>query len=121
MTQDSAVSDLGCRPEHKASMPLLDQLIGIVLACICASPYSDEFTPTLQASKIVVVVALVQQGAGQPDVVHEQTPAHPMAPAEPGDATSVENLRGPAIAEIEADLASHPTPHQVLGLGISCR
>jgi hypothetical protein len=55
-------------------MPLLDQLIRFVIACIGAPPYAEKFTAAFQASKIVVVVALVQQRAGHLDLIHEQTP-----------------------------------------------
>ena len=60
MTQDGAIPQLGCRPKHQASMPLFDQLIGIVLVRIGTASYSDKFAATSQASKIVVVIAEVQ-------------------------------------------------------------
>ena len=59
MTDDGAVSDLGCGPEDQTSMLLLNHLIGFVFTCIGTSSQPDKLTTTLQASQIVVVVAVV--------------------------------------------------------------
>src|SRR5688500_7136745 len=101
MTEDGSVSELGCRSEHKPSMPLLNQLIGLIPACVRATPHSDEFTSALQSPKVVVVVALAQEAARHPNVVHEQSPTHGARPAEPGSSTSVDNFSncvGPAMS-----------------------
>ena len=116
MAEDGAFSELRCRPKHQSSMPFLHDLINLILACVGAASYPDELTATLESSQIAIVIALLQQAAGEPDVIHGQSPTHRRAPAEPSCSTSVdiycnvERLRG-----AEA-MASDFTSHQLLAL-----
>jgi hypothetical protein len=64
MTQHGAISQLWCRTQNHASMPLFNLLIGLALESVGAAAHTDELTATLQSSKIAVVVAQIQQAAG---------------------------------------------------------
>ena len=44
-----------------------------VVARVGASPYPDELTAVLESSQIDMVVALIQQAAGESDVIHGQS------------------------------------------------
>jgi hypothetical protein len=89
MAEDGAVSELRCRPEHQPSVPFLHHLINVVER-ICAAPHADELTATLESSQIAIVIALLQQAAGESYVIHGQSSTHNRAPAEPSCSTSVD-------------------------------
>lgn len=90
MAEDGAVSELRCRRKHQASMPFLHRVINFVVACVGAAPYPDELTATLESSQIDMVVAPLQQIAGELNVIHVQSPTHGTAPAELSCITSVD-------------------------------
>ena len=121
MTEYGTVSELWCRCQYQASMPLLDQLIGLVLPGVSAAAQPDEFASALQASKIIMVMTHVQKRASHPNVVHD------------GRAQRIRSgLRNLVKANLwitsqsfwtreeVVDAALRPTPHQLVGLRIIC-
>jgi hypothetical protein len=76
--------------QHQPPMPFLHQLINFVVAGVGAAPYPDELTAPLESSQIAIVIAVLQQTAGESNVIHGQSPTHTKTPTEPSGSTSVD-------------------------------
>jgi hypothetical protein len=74
-------------------MSLLDELTRLLVLAVRATPYANELAVALESPKIDPVVTLIQQIAGEPDVVHEHSPMHAGTAAEPHSDRSVDNSR----------------------------
>lgn len=74
-------------------MPLFEELARLLILAVGATPYANELAVALESSKIDPVIALIQQIAGEPDVVHEHSPMHAGTAAEPHSDRSVDNSR----------------------------